>query len=189
MSSATGPAKVIDSYAAFLRGINVGGHRKIRMADLRSALEARGYADVKTVLASGNIRLQAKNTDASQLRTALERLLKEEFGYDVPVIVRSIADLQHLVQADPFKGVVKTPQTRLYVTFLPETETRPELLQDNLASESFSIVHATSGEVCSVLTLSPKYGTIEFMACLESLHGPHITTRTWKTVTRLLDAK
>ena len=189
MPPAAGPAQETETFAAFLRGINVGGHRKIRMADLRSVLEARGYVDVKTVLASGNIRFKAENANASQLRQALEQLLKEEFGYDVPVIIRTVAALQRLVETDPFKTVVSTPQTRLYVTFLPEAETGPEIPLNDLSSENFGIVHATSGEVCSVLTLTPASGTLDLMAGLEDLYGPNITTRTWKTVTRLLDAK
>lgn len=179
----------LHGYAAFLRGINVGGHRKIRMADLRSLLETKGYANVKTALASGNIRLHAEQTDPSQLRADLEELLNQEFGYDVPVIVRTVADLQDLVEADPFKAVATTPQTKLYVTFLPETAASSEIPSEDLQTEGFRIVHATAGEVCSVLTLTPAYGSIEFMARLESLYGRNITTRTWNTIARLLAAK
>lgn len=189
MRSGAGPTRDTVSYAAFLRGINVGGHRKIRMADLRAALEAQGYANVKTVLASGNIRFDAEERDASQLRKALERLLRQEFGHEIPVLVRTVAALQRLVQTKPFEGIAATPETRLYVSFLPETQGTSETPLEEISQEGFTVVHMTSGEVCSVLTLSSAYGTVDFMARLEGIYGPRITTRTWQTITRLLALK
>ena len=156
------------------------------MADLRAAFEAQGYANVKTVLASGNIRFEAEERDASQLSKALERLLRQEFGHEIPVLVRAVAVLQGLVQAKPFEEVASTPETKLYVSFLPETQGTSRVPLADLSHEGFTVVHMTSGEVCSVLTLSSAYGTVDFMARLEGVYGPRITTRTWQTITRLL---
>lgn len=189
MPNAGGPRSENVTYAAFLRGINVGGHRRIKMPDLRAACEAQGFTGVKTVLASGNIRFDSVETDASLVRRTLEHLIRQEFGHEIPVLVRRVAVLQRLVEADPFKEMVSTPQTKLYVTFLPQGQTESAIPLDDLTLESFTIVHATSDAVCSVLTLSQAYGTIEFMAHLERLYGPSITTRTWNTITRLLGAK
>ena len=189
MTAAAGPKENILPYAAFLRGINVGGHRKVRMADLRAVFEAQGYANVKTVLASGNIRFTAAEADASALRSTIERFLSQEFGYDIPVLLRTIASLECLQLANPFKEVPIAPETRLYVTFLPEGETTRAMTLDDLTADGFTIVRATAREVCSVFTLSPKRGTIDLMTLLEREFGPTITTRTWNTITRLLAAR
>jgi len=189
MTAAAGPSEKSVSYAAFLRGINVGGHRSIKMADLRAAFAAQGFTDVKTVLASGNVRFEAVESDASALRSTIERCLRQEFGYDIPVLLRTIADLERLQQANPFEEVVITAQTRLYVTFLPEGETTCAMTLDDLTADGFTIVRATASEVCNVFKLSPNRSTIDLMTLLEKEFGPNITTRTWNTITRLLAAR
>lgn len=189
MTAAAGPSEKSLSYAAFLRGINVGGHRSIKMADLRAAFTAQGFTDVKTVLASGNVRFAAAESVAAALRYTIERCLKQEFGYDIPVLLRTVADLECLQQANPFEEVALTPQTRLYVTFLPAGETTRAMTLDDLSADGFTIVRATASEVCSVFTLSPKRSTIDLMSLLEREFGPNITTRTWNTITRLLAAR
>lgn len=159
------------------------------MADLRAACEERGFTDVKTVLASGNIRFASEETDPTLVRRTLEHLLRQNFGHEIPVIVRRLQDLQSLIHVDPFRDVNSTPQTRLYVTFFPEEQADCASPLEDLTSEGFTIVHATKGEICSVFNLTEAFGTIEFMAQMESLYGPNITTRTWNTITRLLAAK
>lgn len=176
------------TYVAFLRGINVGGRRSIRMADLRRAFMSQGYSNVMTVLASGNIRFATTETVETGLRSAVEQFLKQEFGFEVPTLVRTLDHLESLVQSDPFKDVAISQQTKLYVTFLPEDTSATQPLQENSTESNYSITQATASEVCSALTLSKEFGTIELMAQLERQFGPNITTRTWQTVTRLLDA-
>lgn len=175
------------TYAAFLRGINVGGHKRIKMADLKAAFTAQGFTDVKTLLASGNVRFAAAETDAAAVAESIRQRLQQAFGYEIGVLVRTLAELQRLAAADPFAGVAVTPQTRLYVTFLPARPHGAPTLPDLPADSGFSIVRATAREVCSVLTLSPTSGTLDLMAALEKEFGPTITTRTWNTVTCLLD--
>ncbi len=177
----------LQSYAAFLRGINVGGHRKIKMADLKAAFVALGYEDVKTVLASGNVRFDSAETDAEALRQAIEQRLAHDFGYAISVIIRTVAELQSLIDAQPFSEVAVGPQAKLYVTFLPTGQTAGTEIADDLPT-GYAIVHATAQDVCSALSLSQGRSTIDFMAHLERKFGPNITTRTWNTVTRLLAA-
>ena len=92
-------------YVAFLRGINVGGHKPLKMADLRKAFEDLGFADVRTVQASGNVVFEAGGEEdsgavAALIETELERMLDAPIG----VIVRPLADLERLVASDPFRG-------------------------------------------------------------------------------------
>src|SRR5690242_13338907 len=87
-----------------LRGINVGGHKRIKMADLRALLEERGYADVKTHLQSGNVVLTSRKA-AETVRKDVEQGIKEATGFDVDVVVRTAKQLADTVDSDPFADV------------------------------------------------------------------------------------
>lgn len=100
------------SYAVFLRGVNVGGIN-IRMADLRAALENCGFADAKTLLASGNVVL-ASRLDARQVKQECEKCLREAFGYDAWVVVLEAARVAELVAACPYPDDDKATHT--YIT-------------------------------------------------------------------------
>ena len=175
-------------YAAFLRGINVGGNRSIKMAELRTAFAAQGFTNVKTVLASGNVLFDTAETDAAVLCKAIEQHLKQEFGHKIFVLLRTVAELQCLVAANPFKEIAATPQMRSYITFLPDGLTGGKESTYVFPEDEFAMVRLTAREVCSAFELSPQRGTLDLMALLEREFGPTITTRTWNTVTRLLNA-
>src|SRR5690349_8361090 len=115
------PAKSLPkpTHAAFLRGINVGGNKFISMERLKEALESMGLKGVTTLLASGNV-VFATAKSASQLTAAIEKELKDTFGYEIGVMVRTADELRALAKADPFRGITVTPDIRLYVTFLSE---------------------------------------------------------------------
>ncbi|MDT9599225.1 DUF1697 domain-containing protein [Sphingosinicella rhizophila] len=87
-------------FVALLRGINVGGHRRLPMADLRRVAEGIGLADVRTYVASGNL-VFASVKDARTLETLLEEAIAGHFGFAVDVIVRSAAQWQAYVASNP----------------------------------------------------------------------------------------
>ncbi|KIQ16232.1 DUF1697 domain-containing protein [Rhodococcus sp. MEB064] len=89
-------------FVVLLRGINVGGIR-IRMADLRTALGGAGYTDVRTVLASGNVRLTATTTDPAVVRADVEGVLRSSFGYDAWVVVVTVGQLTEVVENYPWQ--------------------------------------------------------------------------------------
>ena len=175
-------------YAAFLRGINVGGHKKIKMEDLRTVFDDTGFENVRTLLASGNVIFSAPAAGESALAKRVEEMLKTAFGYEIGVIIRKITGLQRLAEVKPFAGIKVTPQTRLYVTFLPEKSKSSLKIPYTSPDKSFKIIRATGGEVCSVLTLSPGSRTVDLMSILEKEFGRKITTRNWNTVEKILKA-
>ena len=87
-------------YVALLRGINVGGHRKVPMAALRETAEALGLRNVRTYVASGNLVFETDRA-AGGLEAALEKAIAERFGFAVDVIVRSAAQWAALIKANP----------------------------------------------------------------------------------------
>lgn len=89
-------------YAALLRGINVGGGRKVPMARLRALLEGLGHGGVATYLQSGNAVFTADHGDEESLAAELTAVLAAEFGFHVDVLVRDAAYLKAVAEACPF---------------------------------------------------------------------------------------
>ena len=172
-------------YAAFLRGINVGGRVTVPMADLRKTFEALGYERVKTLLNSGNVVFEA-DADAADLTKAIEGQLSEAFGRRIGVLIRGLDELSNLAGRKPFKGIEVTKQTRLYVTFLPERPRGSPALTVESPGPGFDIVSVTPREICSVLVLKEGGDTVKLMASLEKQAGKDITTRNWNTIERVL---
>jgi uncharacterized protein (DUF1697 family) len=110
-------------YAAFLRGVNVGGVN-LKMADVAAALADAGFADVRTVLATGNILLDSPG-DAATVRTTAEATLRERFGYQAWVLVYGIDTVRGVVEAYPFEPEVAGHHS--YVTFVADTAVLDEL--------------------------------------------------------------
>ena len=85
-------------YAAFLRGVNLG-KRTVKSAELKSAFEAMGFTEVKTLLASGNVLFDAKPSKG--LKAKIEAGLKEQFGFAIGTVLRSVDELEAMVASDP----------------------------------------------------------------------------------------
>jgi uncharacterized protein (DUF1697 family) len=111
------------NYAAFLRGVNVGGVN-LKMADVATALTDAGFTAVKTVLASGNVVLQS-SAGAASVRKKAEAALRERFGYAAWVLVYDIDTVRDVVDAYPFEREVDGFQS--YVTFVADAAVLDEL--------------------------------------------------------------
>src|SRR5215831_18318368 len=106
-------------FVALLRGINVGGNKLIKMEDLKKYFDALGFKNVKTILASGNVLFESTNDNEDALAKKISDKLKSEQGHDVGIQIRSIDEIQKLANRNPFKKIKVTPESRLYITFLP----------------------------------------------------------------------
>lgn len=168
-----------------LRGINVGGHKKIKMAELRSMFEELGFQNVKTALATGNIGFDTDSTDMAELGTQIHNEILRVFGHDVSVLMRTQANIQALVDADPFEAIEVTPDTRLYVSFLSEKPNHNLKIPYEAPTQDFTIIRVSDEEVCSVLVLSEKSRSVDSMAILEKEFGKGITTRNWNTMLKI----
>jgi uncharacterized protein (DUF1697 family) len=110
-------------YAAFLRGVNVGGVN-LKMADVADALTEAGFAEVRTILASGNIVLQAR-ANADTVRAKAETALRQRFGYEAWVLVYPIDTVRAIVDGYPFEAERDGYQS--YVTFVSDAQVLDEL--------------------------------------------------------------
>jgi uncharacterized protein (DUF1697 family) len=111
--SSTSPTR----YVALLRGINVGKARQVGMPRLAELLTARGHGNVRTHLRSGNVVLGSPLAEA-ELAADLEAAIQKEFGFAVPVVVRTGAQIAAVVAGDPFATLATDP-ARYLVTFFP----------------------------------------------------------------------
>lgn len=111
----------METYAVFLRGINVGGIR-IAMKDLAEALRSAGYTSVSTLLASGNVVLDAGTDDAGALKADIEAVLRERFGYEAWVITTTPGRLATIVSSYPFEPVDDDIQRHDYVVLAADAQ-------------------------------------------------------------------
>lgn len=169
------------SYVAFLRGINVGGNKKMPMADLKKMLERAGFANVKTLLASGNVLFESPVSDIKKLKDIMGKDMEKTFGFCPDIIIRTKDQIQKLIASDPFKKIKVTPMTRLYVTFLSEKSKSTLKIPYVSPQKDFTILKLTNGEIISVMELIER-GTVDAMEILEKEFGKKITTRNWNTV-------
>lgn len=175
-------AKNITKHIALLRGINVGGHHKVPMAELRSELEKLGFSNIVTLLNSGNVIFEA--TETTDFETKIEARLQKVFGFPIPVILRNFEEISAMIKSNPFENIEVTENTRLYISFLKNDPhnnlTLPYLSQDR----SFQIIAVNGNTIFSVLDLSIGK-TVKGMEDLERLFGKEITTRNWNTIIKL----
>ena len=110
-------------YAAFLRGVNVGGVN-MKMADVAAALTDAGFKDVKTILASGNMVLDG-GASAANVRTKAEAALRDAFGYEAWVLVYDLETVRVVAEGYPFEAEVDGHHS--YVTFVSDPTVLDEL--------------------------------------------------------------
>src|SRR5713226_6408063 len=104
-------------YVAFLRGINVGGKKLIKMEDLRRVVESLGLRNVSTFIQSGNVIFEASATDRSALTKKIEKKLLAAFGHDVTVVLQTIDELKDILKRNPFKKIKPGADVMMFVAF------------------------------------------------------------------------
>lgn len=111
------------AWIALLRGVNVGGHRKAPAAELRALLAERGYAEPRSLLASGNLVFGAEDVGAQDLERALETVFAERMGLATDVLVRSPGDWAAAIAANPFPETAEREPSRTFVMALKRAPT------------------------------------------------------------------
>ena len=167
---------------ALLRGINVGGKNKIKMAELREQLEADTLKNVTTYIQSGNIIFNSTATPAS-LEKKISRIIKSKFGFDIPVLVFPLKRLQRLVKENPF---AKKQIEHVAVTLLNKKPTKQDIaaIKDlDFGNDQFQItgdnifLHCPNGFSRTKLTNN----------FFEQKLNVTATTRNWKTINKLIE--
>ncbi|HXH70481.1 MAG TPA: DUF1697 domain-containing protein [Pyrinomonadaceae bacterium] len=172
-------------YAAFLRGINVGGHNKIKMETLREMFAALRFENVKTYINSGNVIFETSETDENALVSKIEQAIQAGFSLNIKVMVRTIDEILDIIENNPFAGQFENDKD-LHVLFLDEelpAEKRDILLSNNNENEMFAV---RNREIFCLLRVS----------VLDSLLGKDYigkklktsaTARNWRTVNKIVE--
>jgi uncharacterized protein (DUF1697 family) len=106
-------------YLSLLRGINIGGHKKIKMSDLKALYESLRFGQVTTYIQSGNVLFSAETNETSDiLSLRISKAIENHFGFDVPVVIRTMEEVQQIVTQNPFVNEAETAPDKLVVMFL-----------------------------------------------------------------------
>jgi len=169
-------------YVALLRGINVGGHRRIAMADLRSLLEDLGYTGVATYVQSGNAVFSGADADPEAVAERVRTGIRDVLGHDVPTAVRTAAELRAAVAANPFDVPDPSKFLVLFCTGTVDTE--------GLAGIDLSLHPKERMAVVGAQVYTCHEDGIRF-AALPAVVARHVdgttTSRNWLTVLRLAE--
>ncbi len=173
-----------ETYVAFLRGINIGKHHKVPMAELRKEMEKLGFEKVVTLLNSGNVVFDAVESDIEMLQKKVTEHLEKAFGFPIPTILRTSKTIRELLSNDPFKGIDLTKDIRFYASFLQKDRVINLELPWVSGDNSYRIIHVSKKTILSILDLSVST-TPKAMKILEEYFGKGITTRNWNTIKRI----
>jgi uncharacterized protein (DUF1697 family) len=175
-------------WGVFLRGINLG-KRQMKMAELKACLEGAGFTEVKTVLASGNVRLRATG-NAAAVKAKLEKAIADQFGYAVGVVLRSEAEMDAMLKGHPFAaldpGADLTRHILMFENDLPTgvtLESRPrdtEILRVDARDIYIAAYRQPNGRYTEHVeeVLKPLYQTLG--------KGSLDTMRNWNTIEKIL---
>jgi uncharacterized protein (DUF1697 family) len=175
----------VRTWIALLRGVNVGGHNKVAMAELRALCASLGWEDPATYIQSGNVVFRASGS-ANVLAPELEAGLRRRFDLDVPVILKRVDDLERVVASNPFLEGGDADPSRLHVGFMaraPEPDVLAAIPDQPAGREELRVagahvfLHYPDGVGRSKLTT----------AWLDRAMGTPVTVRSWRTVNRLVE--
>lgn len=170
-------------FVALLRGINVGGNKKVPMAELRALAEELGFTALATYIQSGNLVFTAGGA-AAQHEAGLERALEQHFGFPVETLVRDAKTWGAILAANPLVKIAEKDPAHLLVGLAKETlrqEARAELRERVQGAERVEVagdalwIHYAAGVARSKLT----------PALLDRYAGSTVTARNWRTMTEL----
>lgn len=174
------------TYIALLRGINVSGLKKIKMADLGRMMQQLGFDDVVTYIQSGNIVFKTQQNDEIKLDQKIGTAIKKIFGFDIPVLITSKKELQGILTRSPFQDPEEIAANKIYYVLLknePELHLRLGLQEETYTNERFYI-----GGNCVYLACSMGYGKAKLNNNLiERKLKVMATTRNHKTMLMLIE--
>lgn len=174
------------TYISILRGINVSGHKLIKIDALKKMFENLGYKNVQTYVQSGNIIFQSKENNTKNLEEVISSEIKDEFGFEVPVIVFNIKTLETIIQNNPFINDKHKDISSMHVTFLAE---KPIQIDEETIVDKKDKVEEIEFTPQAIYLYCPNgYGNTKLNNnFLEKKLKVKATTRNWRTTNELLN--
>lgn len=174
------------TYIAFLRGINVSGKNKIPMAELRELCDGLNLQDVNTYIQSGNVVFKSELQNTSELEALISKAILKIFGFEVPVIIKTVSGLQEILNHNPFITDDEILRKQNYFVLLKNKPNKDAL--ENLKSESFDNEEFKISGNCIYLKCKSGYGKAKLNNNLiERKLKVLATTRNYRTMTKLIE--
>lgn len=170
-------------FLAFLRGINVSGKNPIKMEQLRTLLINNNFFEVQTYIQSGNIIFKHNETDKEKISQSLYDIIRNNFGFEVPVFVYSQEDFKVLATTNPFNEEAINEPTKVLVSFL--SEMTPKLNYKEIFNDIIDEKYSINDN--HIFIYCPKgYGKSKLNNnYIERKLKVKATTRNWKTILKL----
>jgi uncharacterized protein (DUF1697 family) len=174
------------TYIALLRGINVGGQKKMLMKELRSVLAKFDFKDVRTYIQSGNIIFDSPESNTDILEYKIKSAIFQGFGIQVPVLVKSGKELEEIYDRNPFTDQNDIKDNNIYFVILKE-KASPTHIQ-GLEKESYVNERFVVTENCVYLACGKGYGNAKLNNnLLERKLKVEATTRNYRTLQKLIE--
>ena len=173
-------------YIALLRGINVGRHKRIKMADLINIFESLDFEGVKTYLQSGNVVFESETADESKIRGDIESKISETCGFHVDIVLRTGDEWEGIFSSNPFIKDVNIEVDKLHVTFLSDIPDEKAVLNLDInkdENEKFEVFGREIYLYCPNGYARTKLKNDVFEKKLNTT----ATTRNWKTTNKLIE--
>jgi len=172
----------LKTYIALLRGINVGGHKKVPMAELRGLLTKFGLENVQTYIQSGNVIFQSSSNDSATLENNIQKSILDHFEFEVPVLVRTRDELSTIFNNCPFPEEKKVESYFIMLNEAPEKELIDEISQQIFPNEEFVTTNESVYIFYSLGAGKAKLGVNWFEKKLKV----KATARNYRTMVKLL---
>ena len=175
----------MQTYIALLRGINVGGHKKIKMAELKLLFEKLGFKDVTTYIQSGNVVFSSPSPQRgkSDFAEIIFEGIKKQFGYEVPVLVKTVDDVVQILKNCPFDEEKKAASYFMLLATPPKKELMELVKEISYPNEEFVLTPE-----CVYIYFSKGYGNAKLNNnFFEKKLKVAATTRNYRTLVKLLE--
>jgi len=172
------------TFISILRGINVSGHKLIKMDVLRKIYQDLGFQNVTTYVQSGNVVFTENNYEPGKLEQKISKQIEKDFGFEVPVIVLTIDNLKQIIDNNPFLKDPDKDPAHLHVTFL---SSKPLLYnKETIESKKLNDEEISFSNNAIYLYCPNGYGSTKLTTgFLENKLKVGATTRNWKTTNEL----
>lgn len=171
-------------FIALLRGINVGGRNRLAMNDLRKLAESLGLERPRTLLQSGNLVFVAERRDGAVLEGLLEEAARRELGLSIDFVVRSAAEWDKLVAANPFARQARSDPGHLLVTCLKSPPKAADVTALRAAIKGRESIHADGRQLYAFYPDGIGRSKLT-SALIERTLDRRGTARNWNTVLKL----
>jgi uncharacterized protein (DUF1697 family) len=170
---------------SMLRGVNVGGHNKIKMEDLRVLCESLSLQGAQTYVQSGNVVFRSKERNLALLGSRIEDAIERKFGFRPGVLLRTSSELSKVIARNPFAKRRGIEPNKLHVMFLA-SDPGPEIRDAVLAVKTNGEEVRMDGRELYIY-FPNGMGQSKLMPGIERILKKAGTSRNWNTVTKLLE--